>query len=292
MKNLVNLKELDIYGRSHIVHAHLDSVPFSLTHLFSSWMEDSDSDTKIDSDSRKDPPLLAILQAHPTLEELGLSLPSALWMPRDLVSALKAEQEGVVEENDIICPKLRRFDGCDEGLRLFLPTRRIECVTALGRGAEYIVEMDKHLSIWLNPILQQSYQHIRVLEVWPEEDHYIWFFPTIALYLTSLTHLCIFGDVRELAHRSCDLSSALGQIETLQSITLSSAGEEGITMVDVQEAVQFVQGALPDVKEIFVGLEEEEEMVYYRYVEGEGMRCKVVGQDVACRLYTKWMRDS
>ena len=59
--------------------------------------------------------------------------------------------------------------------------------------------------------------------------------------------------ISELAHRSYDLSSALGHIGTLRSVTFLSAGEEGITMVEVQEAVCFVRGVFPDVEEILDG---------------------------------------
>jgi len=155
----------------------------------------------------------SILQAHPTLEELTLSLlPEHL--PRDLVSALKAEQKDSLESGkSILYPKLRRFGGYDEGLQLFLPNRRIECVASFWCGAEHIHEMDQHVSVWLNPILKPSYQRIRVLEVWANQDDCISFLPTIAPYLTSLTYLFICDDIRILAEDSgdYDLSSAFGQ---------------------------------------------------------------------------------
>ena len=282
MKKLVNLRQLSLYGSPYIVNADLDSVPFTLSYLVLSGERESDIDPDL--------PLLAILQAHPTLEELALDFSG---LPRDLVSALKAEQEGAISEHDILCPNLKRFDGCDEGLRLFLPMRRIENVTSLGCGAEYINNVGEHLSLWLNPILKTSYQQIRTLEAWPEEDDFSWFFnPAITPYLTFLTHLLIFDSERGLAHHNYDLLIALEQFKALQSITLISAGATGIAMKDVQDAVRHVRGALPDLEEIFVGLgEDQEDMVYYRYAKGEGIKPDPVGRELACKPYTRWLRQ-
>jgi len=285
MKKLVNLKKLNLYAQSsnYIVSAHLDSVPFSLTRLVLSWRKPNPTDP--------DPPLLSILQAHPTLEELFLSHPSGC-LPPDLISALIAEQDGLSgSEKGILCPEPKRFRVCDEDLRLFLPNRRIECVASWGCGAERILETDQHVSTWLNPILIPSYHHIRILEVWANPDQgYIWFLPTIAPYLTSLTHLCIFDDIRKLGQDDYDLTSTLGQVQTLQSLTMSSVDEDDITMADVQEAVQFVRGVLPDIQEIIVGLDEEG-MVYYRYVKEEGMQRTFVDHGMAFGPYNRWVHD-
>ena len=288
MNKMINLKQLDIYGNPYIAHAHLDSVPFSLTHLVIS--------TQVMSDLEPVPGLLPILQAHPDLEELALDCSD---FPDDLVSTLKEGHKGLVSEESepILCPNLKRFDGYDEGLRLFLPMRKIESSTTMGPGL-YYTDDDGNIDLvgWLNPLLIQSYQHLRVLEIWPKREGNIVVccLPTIAPYLTSLKHLQIVDDIRALVNQSDSdhILSSLARIPTLESITLSSLGvDSGIAMMDIRDAVRHVCSALPDIPQVFVGVEEGSKLLFYRYVRGEGIQTDLVGQDVACRPYTRWLQE-
>ena len=282
MKKMINLKKLNIYGNPYIAHAHLDSIPFSLTHLVIS--------TQIYADEVPVPNLLPILRAHPDLQELALDCSDFC---SELVAALRAEQKGLAPESEIICPKLKRFDGYDEGLLLFLPMRRIESATSLGPGAGWFDDEGRSGNArWLNPLLIQSLQHLRVLEIWPKREWNdpIHSFPHYAPYLTSLTHIQVVDDIRALNHGVDVILTALGHIKTLESVTLASGGIQGLSMMDVRDAVRNVCDVLPDITEVFVGIDEKD-LMYYRYFKGEGIQTDLVDQSVACWPYTRWLRE-
>jgi len=284
MKKMINLKELEIYGNPYIAHARLHSVPFSLTHLVIS--------TQICADEEPVPGLLPILQAHPDLEELALDCSG---LSDDLVSTLTAERKGLIPQNEILCPKLKRFDGYDEGLLLFLPRRRIESATSLGSGAGFFDDEGRGGDCrFLNPALIPSFQYLRALEVWPNREQYgpKYSLPTFAPYLTSLTHLEIVDDIRVLGRTGNrgDVLRALRSMKSLESITISSGKFWGLTWMDVYNGIWDVRYFLPDIQEIFIGIEETDWM-YHRYVKGKVIQRDTVDQNVACWRYARWLRD-
>ena len=286
METMINLKELEIYGYPYISHAYLDSVPFSLTNLVIS--------TKTYDKEAPTPDLLPILQAHPNLEELALD---CLYLPKDLVATLKAERNGLVPQKKILCPKLKRFEGYDSCLLLFLPMRKIDIATSLGCGTRWSEYGEGGQtggsSFLLDPVVIQSFQHLRVLEVWPACD---WTtsthsFPNFAVHLTSLIHIKIVEDVRAFNYRSDLTLPALSRIQSLQSVTLATGRYPGLTIMDLRDSVGNVCNVLPDIQEIFVGADRKD-LMYYRYVKGEGIQVDLVDRNVACWPYARWLRDS
>ena len=280
MKKLINLKELNIFGYPYTLHAQLHSVPFSLTHLVISADKCSDTAPVLS--------LVPILQAHPNLEELALDCSP---LPPDIVDALNAERERPTSpESGILCPYIKRFDGYDEGLRLFLPMRRIESGTSVGSGTEYIEE-ENLVDVWLTPLLIQSYQHLRVLEVWPDRDDNVCFFSTVAPYLTSLTHLQILDDVFDL-HVQDYLLLSLGRIPSLKSVTFMAIHGSWISEPTASGVVRLVRTVCPDIPEIFIGGAGGSTSVsYYHYRKGESFHINIVGQEVACRPYARWLLE-
>ena len=281
MKMMINLKELDIFGFPYIGHAQLDSVPFSLTHLVMSGEKTNNEATTV-------PDLISILRTHPDLEELALDCTKPL---PDLVAALKTEQQGLVPKTGILCPRLKRFDGYDDGLRLFLPLRNIESGTSLGSGAEYVAN-DGLADLWLTPVLKPSYQYLRVLEVWLDRQ---WldtcFLPTVAPYLTSLRDLQLVDYTFGVPPQDY-LQPLLGCIPALDSLTLSimATGTTETIMTDAQNVVPLVRSVCPTVGEIYVGREGiADEVVYCRYTKRGGFHSGLVSQEVACRPYARWL---
>ena len=287
MKKMVNLKQLEVFGYPFIIHAHLDSVPFSLAHLVISGEKNVEDE---DQDRDRDLPILSILRAHPNLEELSLLFPA---LPPDLVQVLQSEQtRAIVSEEGIICAHLKRFDGYDDGLRLFLPTRMIEGVMATGSGVGNIGN-DNLAEVWLTPPLIQSYQYLRVLEVWPDRQKDTCFLSTIASYLTSLTHLQIVDSPLKRITADTELVLTLERIPTLKSVTFTALLEEDwVPEATVQQRVELVCSACPEVTDIFVGSgEDPAEVMYHQYTKGVGFRIPLVGSEVACRQYAKWVHE-
>ena len=286
MKKLINLKHLNIYGSSAIISAHLDCAPFSLTHLVVSGDKVSYSDL--------DPPLTAILRAHPNLEELAVRF---MPLPSDLASTLKAEQKSLTPEGGILCPKLKRFDGYDEGMRQFLPLRKIEGYATMGPGPKYINDEDLEAA-WLTPALKESYRHLRALEVLRSRgrnrNHYL---STIAPYLTSLTHLHLLDDLDDL-HATDHILSSLGRIPTLKSVTLTKSRPKLYAVSGrAREVAQLVCSVCLDLAEIFVEDYEEKDaaedpgdIMYSRYTKG-GVHDGFSNYSVACGHYTGWLYE-
>jgi len=283
MEKMINLKQLKIFGHPYIVHAHLDCVPFSLTHLFISGERFSDTAPV--------PELIPILRAHPNLEELAVD---CMEFPPDLVLALKEEQQGLVPESGILCPRLKRFDGYDEGLRLLLPMRKIRSGTALVHSGANDVDNDSIMGLWLTPVLISSYQYLRVLEVWPNHGKNPSFLVTIAPFLTSLTHLQILDDILSL-HPQHYLLHLLCRLPALESITLTTRGGKSLTLVTsaLQDVVRLVHTVCPNISKIYVGGEAPlSNVVYYGYdTKGQGVEISLVSQEVACRPYARWILE-
>jgi len=279
MKKMVNLKDLSIAGGPYILNAQLDSVPFSLTRLLFSGGIFSDKDF---------PSFLPILRAHPKLEELAFESST---LPSDLIAALKTE--GEVPGSEILCPHLKRFDGYDDGLRLFLARRRIERGTTMGSGDE-LIKYEDLAAVWLTPTLTSSYRHLRVLEVWityrPTRNACL--LPTIAPYLTSLTHLLLVDNF-SCMHPGDPVISSLGKMRALESFTLSDMEVTfSAAVLDPQATsiVGLVRVVCPDIAEIFVG-GYSEPPVFHHYTKGRGLHSSAVSEEVACRPYTKWVRE-
>ena len=281
MKKMINLKKLAISGHSYIRHANLQSVPFNLTHLIIS------ADTTVYTEL--DLPLLSILRAHPNLEELDLDFPE---LPSDLVEALKAEQNGLSHESGILCPNLKRFDGYNRTLRLFLPMRSIESGTTMGCWADYI-HVDDLPDFWLTPALIQSYRHLLVLEILPEFDTDTLFLSTIAPYLTSLTHLRTIAKLHTLGTEG-HLLESLGRMPALKSLTLRGVlmPRQLATVETAREVVRLVCDVCPDIAEIFVEGAESKEVMYYHYLKGKGLQSRLASHEVAFDSYIVWLPDS
>ena len=274
MKKMINLKDLTISGYPYITQAQLDSVPFSLTRLSIYEQELSDKATKL--------PLLSIFRAHPNLEDHDMDVTE---LPHDLVEALKAEQNDPSYATRILCPRVKRFMGYDEGLRLFLPSRIIEIARTGGAASEHIEDDDLE-GVWLTPVLTQSYQKLRILEVWPDHYENTCFLPTIAPYLTSLTHLRIVDEISAI-HADDYLLLSLGQIPALESVTLSSLLINWVTTVAMAlNKVQLVCAVCPDITEVYIGgVKYLDTEMYYRYTKGQGLHGSLVREEVAYRPY-------
>jgi len=81
-------------------------------------------------------------------------------------------------------------------------------------------------------------------------------------------------------------------MKTLESVTLASvAWTVGLTMMEVRDAVRNVCNVLSDIPEVFFVIERND-LVYYRYVKGEGIQVDLVDQDVACWPYARWLHES
>jgi len=281
MKKMINLKKLAIFGHPYIRHSNLHSVPFNLTHLIIS--ADTTAYTELDL------LLLSILRAHPNLEELDLDFPE---VPPDLVEALKAEQDGLPQGSGIICPHLKRFNGYNETLRLFLPMRTIESGTTMGCWADYI-HVDDLPDFWLTPTLIQSYRHLLVLEVLPEFATDTLFLSTIAPYLTSLTHLRTIAKLHSLGTKG-HLLESLGRMPALKSLTLRAflIPQQFGTVERAREVVRLVCGVCPDIAEIFVEGEDLTEVMYYHYLKGKGFQTSLVRDEVAFGASIVWLHHS
>ena len=284
MEKLVNLKQLSIRGE---FNARLsDPVPFQLTHLA---VISSDCDDYSGPSSA----LLSILQAHTTIEALTFRFLPETELPPDLISALKAEQQdGLTPRNRIICPNLKRFEGYDEAMMLFLPLRKIEVRTIAGHEPKDIDTDDDPVDVWLAPAFIESYKHLRVLEVWPErpERDRRHFLPVIAPFLTSLTHFHLQDDLRIL-HPTDPILLSLGRIPRLQSVTLSQASEMWRKPSwDAPGLAQMVCTVCPNVQEIFVKNAEGywASVIYCRYTKG-GVYDSSVDDSVACKPYATWL---
>jgi len=270
MKNMINLKDLEISGDPYIINAQLDSVPFSLNRLYISQERVSEAHF---------PSFIPILRAHPNLEEVAFDRRT---FPSDLLTTLKAEDDAPISE--ILCPHLRRFDGYDCGLRLFLARRTIERATTIGSGAELIYH-EELADVWLTPVLTSAYRHLRVLEVWPDRQKNTCFLSTVAPYLTFLTHLLIV-DSFSLIFPDDYLLLSLGRIPALKSFTISDLDEPRRTVLaDAQTIVDLVCSVCPDIAEIFVGGNDCAE--FYQYTKGKGLHSNLVSKEIACRPYSK-----
>ena len=283
MKKMVNLKRLSISGYPYIMHANIDLVPFSLTHLVIAG--DRDFKELDDFEAEPEVPLLPILRAHPELVHLELDYRS---LPPSLTEALKVEQKAPSNESGIICPHIKRFGGYDESLRLFLPTRTIESGLTMGTPDEFIEE-DQLSDVWLTPALVQSYQHLRFLEVWNTSL----LFP-IAPYLTSLTHLrarANYYTIRGTDSESDCLLSSLIRMPALESVTFKeSVCTFGMPALEhARKMVQLVCSVLPDIAEIFVeGGMNPRSVLFYRYTNGEGLEDDLCGEGVPFDTNITW----
>jgi len=288
LKKMVNLKDLYIHGYNYIHHAHLDSVPFSLRRLLI-------LDTVGDSYTAPELPVLSILRAHPNLEELVLGYQELI--SSELVKALEGEQDSALpHRNGIICPRLKRFDGPDEALRLFLPMRKIESGAMMGCNLkERLLGNDELVDTWLTPALISSYQHLRTLEVWPYHSQNPSFL-TIMADLTSLTHLHIVCDI-SIFLRDNKILLSMGKLPTLRSITLTDDELTWFAPSEAHRILRTVSAVCPNAQEVFLQEGEKEgeldpdDVKYYRYTKGGGFDGTLVGHDVARRPYTAWLYE-
>jgi len=279
MKNMHNLKQLGIFGYPYILCTGLDSVPFGPNGLIIS------TGGKVrPSDVNDYTSLVSILQAHPKLEELALDYPK---LPSDLAAVLKAEEDGSIPASKVLCPRLKRFYGYDEGLRTFLPMRTIESGTTMILGSDllYLIE-DVDSDVWMTPALMESYLHLRFLEVWPARGQKTSFLSIIAPYLASLTHIHLI-DSTFVGGEADYLLLPLRQLPALKSVTLTNLEDPFVTATEVQDIVGCVCTICPDIEEIFVG--GEELPLLYHYTKGNGIQISSVEKKVECRPYTKWL---
>jgi len=92
---------------------------------------------------------------------------------------------------------------------LFCAFDKIESATSLSPGAGYFDDEGRgSASRWLNPVLIKSFQHLRVLELWPKHE---WndstdSFPHFVVYLISLPQIQIVDDIRALSHGGAVMS--------------------------------------------------------------------------------------
>ena len=292
MKKMVNLKELDVYGGPAIINAHLDSVPFSLTHLVLCV-----SKFAFSSYSIRVIPFLSIIRAHPNLEDLALCVSDILF---DLETALKEEQDRHTSKNDILCPKLKRFEGSDKDMRLFLPMRKIECRRALRSPAlavEYIAD-EQLEDVWLIPALKESYRHLRSLEVCPYHREARSFLTVIAPYLTSLTHLHVLDNLhRYTPTDDVGILHSLGRIQALRSVTFTDPVKIGIPVWLAREIAETVRTICPNIREVFVQDcerrgEEPNDAMYYQSARRNGVVSSAfVSRWIACKPYADWVDE-
>jgi len=216
-------------------------------------------------------------------------------LTRELISALKAERDGLTPTSRILCPKLKIFEGYDEAMRLFLPLRKIEVRTIMAPGQYHIDNDSDPVDVWLTPALIESYKHLRVLEVWPErpERDRRHFLPVIAPFLTSLTHFHLLDDLCIL-HPTDPILLSLGRIPILQSVTFSqSSSMWKKPSWDAREMAQLVCTVCPNIQEIFVKDDQKadrewEGEMYCRYTKG-GVYDSFVDDSVACKPYATWL---
>ena len=182
------------------------------------------------------------------------------------------------------------FTRNDDALQPFLPMRRIERVLVTGFEAGNIAS-NELAEVWLTPPLIQSCQHLRVLEVWmtDRETWNAYFLSTIAPYLTSLPHLLLV-DWSSYIHPGDYLLLLMGKIRALESFTIADMDNTvSNTESEAEVMVDLVLTVCPYIAGIFVGGFTTPR--YYQYTKGRGLHNSPVSQEVACRPYTKWVRE-